>query len=346
MIQVLDVLNVSGVSEVRETEMTMVAGTLRRSQQRAIDRIFSHEITARMRGLSDAASRLDAADRLLLEEGSFIHSTEFETLTLPGLEARRDEGDLFVKQRSAGDSEGVIDRMASTALLTHHGEQYYFCRMNYLMFWANALRSTLKPNRATAKTVARIQVLLAEAQRSRSTIVDSNLRLVLSLARKFSNNDLEFEDLVSEGSLILVKAVDKFDYSRGFRFSTYATHSIQRHFFRRWKTNQRRSGLVQVSSPEILAELVPTAEPEIESDLDVAQLKPIMRKMATELDEREQHIILERYGLGPTGVAQTLRALAADLGISKERVRQLQIKALDKLQELANVPKPVAVSAS
>lgn len=327
--------------------MTIVAGTQRRSQQRAIDRVFAQGINNRVRVLGDSLRRAEAADGLLLEEGSFIHSAEFETLTLTELEARRDESELFVKQRSGADSEGVIDRMASTALLTHHGEQFFFCRMNYLMFWANALRATLNPKRATAKTIARVQVLLAEAQRSRATIVDSNLRLVLSLARKFSNNDLEFEDLVSEGSLILVKAVDKFDYSRGFRFSTYATHSIQRHFFRRWKTNQRRSGLVQVSSPEILAELVPAMEPEVDSDLDVAQLKPIMRQMATELDEREQHIILERYGLGPTGVAQTLRALAADLGISKERVRQLQIKALDKLQDLAGASaKPVAASVS
>ena len=225
--------------------------------------------------------------------------------------------------------------MASTALLTHHGEQYFFRRMNYLLFWANAFRATLKPTRATAKSIARVEVLLREANRSRSTIVDSNLRLVLSLSRKFSNSDLEFEDLVSEGSLILVKAADKFDYSRGFRFSTYATHSIQRHFFRRWKTNQRRSNLVQVSSPEILAELVPTEEPDTESAVDVAQLKPIMKRMTDQLDEREQHIVLERFGLGPTGVAQTLRSLAADLGISKERVRQLQIKALDKLQDIA-----------
>ncbi len=327
--------------------MTTYAGTKKRAQQRAIDRIFADGITKRLRRLETPKQRTEAADQLLLEEGSFIHTEEFEALSLSELESRRDEGELFVKQRASADKEGVIDRMASTALLTHHGEQYFFCRMNYLMYWANVLRSTLNPRRPTAKAIARIQVLLAEARRSRATVVDSNLRLVLSLARKFSNNDVEFEDLVSEGSLILVKAVDKFDYSRGFRFSTYATHSIQRHFFRRWKTNQRRSGLVQVSSPEILAELVPAFEPEDESDIDVAQLQPIMRRMATELDEREQHIILERYGLGPTGVARTLRALAADLGISKERVRQLQIKALDKLQELAGAPrKPFAPSIS
>ena len=63
-----------------------------------------------------------------------------------------------------------------------------------------------------------------------------------------------------------------------------------------------------------------------------------MQQMADQLDDREKHIVLERFGLGPTGVSQTLRALAADLGISKERVRQLQIKAISKLQDIASTP--------
>lgn len=315
--------------------IAVTRGNKSRTQQRAFDRVFSDEITRETEILRDASRRAEVVERLLLEEGSFIHNEAFESLSIGEIESTRDEGELFVKRNSTGEAEGVIDRMASTALLTHHGEQFFFRRMNYLMFRANAFRAVLKPKRATARSVARVVVLLREANRSRSTIVDSNLRLVLSLSRKFSNSDLEFEDLVSEGSLILVKAVDKFDYSRGFRFSTYATHSIQRHFFRRWKTNQRRSSLVQVSSPEILAELIPTEVPDIDDAIDVAQLKPIMKRMTDQLDEREQHIVLERFGLGPTGVAQTLRSLAADLGISKERVRQLQIKAIDKLQEIA-----------
>ena len=324
-----------------------------RSQQQRFDRAFGQTVNRYAGKLGRAAKRVAVAEDLLLAEGSFIHNVDFETLSIAELEAAAETSELFVKQRPRAESEGVIDRMASSALLTHHGEQFFFRRMNYLMFWANSFRARLKPKRATAKSIARVQVLLEEAQRSRSTIVDSNLRLVLSLARKFSNNDLEFEDLVSEGSLILVKAVDKFDYSRGFRFSTYATHSIQRHFYRRWKTNQRRGSLIQVSSPEILAELVPTDEPLEDDTLDIAQLTPIMQRMAGELDEREQHIVLERFGLGPTGVAQTLRSLAADLGISKERVRQLQIKGIAKLQEIADglsgngsVPTPKTLSCS
>lgn len=309
----------------------------RQTQQRAFDRYFGDAINRVEKGLGSATKRKDAAEELLLTESSFIHNGDFELLSISDVDPEPDQP-LFVTQRST-ETDGVIDVMASKALLTHAGEQHFFRRMNYLMFWANSFRTTLKPARATARSIARVEALLAEAQSCRSTIVDSNLRLVLSLARKFSSSNLEFEDLVSEGSLILVKAVDKFDYSRGFRFSTYATHSIQRHFFRRWKTQQRRSSLVQVSSPEILAELIPTEEVDDSDMIDVGQLKPIMQQMADQLDDREKHIVLERFGLGPTGVSQTLRALAADLGISKERVRQLQIKAISKLQDIASSPK-------
>lgn len=306
------------------------------SRQRSFDRFYAEEIKVAAGKLAEAAQRRNVAEEIVQSEGEFIANTDFAALTISQIDASSTESPMFSTKKNATRADGVIDVMASNALLTHHGEQHLFRKMNYLFFWANAFRASLNPQRASAKAIARIQVLMAEAQKCRSTIVNSNLRLVLSLGRKFSNSDLEFEDLVSEGSMILVKAVDKFDYSRGFRFSTYATHSIQRHFYRRWKTNQRRSSVVQVSAPEMLAELVPVEQDQVdEESVDVSQLQPIIQQMSDQLDEREQHIVLERYGLGPSGVAQTLRSLAADLGISKERVRQLQIKAIEKLQDIA-----------
>lgn len=317
----------------------MVAKSTRNARlraQRSFDRAFRDDINGLVQErLCSSSLRESAAEKLSLSEVAFIHDEAFESVSFTELESARFEKDLFARPKVLADGAGIIDRMASTRLLTHHGEQFFFRRMNYLLYWAECFRSTLRPKRATAKAVARVEVLLKQAEQDRATVVAANLRLVLSLSRKFSNSDSEFEDLVSEGSVILVKAVDKFDYSRGFRFSTYATHAIQRHFFRRWKTNERRKHLVQLSPPELLAELVPVAEPEEDPLVDVAELTPIMRELTSQLDEREQHIVLERFGLGPTGVAQTLRSLAADLGISKERVRQVQLKALGKLQEIA-----------
>ncbi len=313
---------------------TAFKSTQRRSRQRAFDRYFGTEIAAAERDLQNVERREVAANGLLLRECAFIANDDFATCPVAEVVNPDRCGPIFIERQEGLGKSGIIDQMAAKRLLTTAGETFLFRRMNFLLFWGNALRSTLKQASATARSIARIRVLFLEARHSRSQIVDASLRLVLSLARKFSNSDSEFEDLVSEGSLILVKAASKFDFARGFRFSTYATHSIQRHFYRRWQTQQRQSRLVLTSAPEVLAELVPAAEPGPADKFDEVDMKPIMDCIGSHLDEREQHIVLERFGLGPSGVSQTLRSLAAELGISKERVRQLQIKAMAKLQEL------------
>lgn len=72
--------------------------------------------------------------------------------------------------------------------------------------------------------------MLEQSEQIRGQLVRSNLRLVASIARKFSTSVQDVEEFSSDGSMILLGAIDRFDYSRRFRFSTYATHSIQRHF--------------------------------------------------------------------------------------------------------------------
>jgi len=165
----------------------------------------------------------------------------------------------------------------------------------------------------------------------------SQLRLVASIARKFSTSVQDVEEFSSDGSMILLGAIDRFDYSRRFRFSTYATHSIQRHFFRAWKVRQRRRQRFPVTSAEILTE-VPEEYNEQPICADPqAVVKELLQQAPDVLDPREHQILLHRFGLGGvSSEARTLREIAADLGVSKERVRQLQLKALEKLRPFLN----------
>lgn len=125
-------------------------------------------------------------------------------------------------------------------LLRPEGERTLFRKMNFCKYRALRLRSQLNPRRPAKRLVDQIETLLRTAERCRSQLVESNLRLVGAIARGFRNSNLDVEELVSEGNVVLLNAVEKFDFSRGFRFSTYATHAIRRHLYRRILRDQRR----------------------------------------------------------------------------------------------------------
>jgi RNA polymerase sigma factor (sigma-70 family) len=172
-------------------------------------------------------------------------------------------------------------------------------------------------------------------ERIRTQLVNSNLRLVASIARKFSSSYGDVDDFSSDGCMILLGAIDRFDYSRKFRFSTYATHSIQRHFFRAWKIRQRRKERFPNAASEILSELPQQVEQSPVCDDPEMVVGRLLSQAESLLDEREHQILLERFGLGGRNKeGRTLREIASDLGISKERVRQLQMKALEKLRQI------------
>ena len=178
-----------------------------------------------------------------------------------------------------------------------------------------------------------IDEMLRVVEQIRCQLVHSNMRLVFSLARKFAPHSSDLDEFCSDGSMILLGAIDRFDYSRGFRFSTYATHSIQRHFYRVWKARQRRKERFPDVGPEMLSS-VPnaTVEQPLWDDPE-AVLNNLLATAESVLDDREHHILLSRFGLkSSTSRAQTLREIAADMGLSKERVRQLQLTALEKLR--------------
>ena len=119
-----------------------------------------------------------------------------------------------------------------TRLLTRDEEQFYFRRMNWLKFRAATLRGELDRRRASLRQIERIEGLLAEADTVKAILITANLRLVVSIAKKFVDATNGFDELVGEGNVALIRSVEKFNFALGNRFSTYATYAIQRHFFR------------------------------------------------------------------------------------------------------------------
>ncbi|MCA9071771.1 MAG: RNA polymerase subunit sigma-70, partial [Planctomycetaceae bacterium] len=111
-----------------------------------------------------------------------------------------------------------------TPLLSPEEEAALFRRFNYLKYRADRLRAKIKPDAPDETQLDEIEFFLQKAHEAWDRLVQANLRLVVSIARRFADSNHSFDELVSDGQIALMNAIEKFDYARGFRFSTYATH--------------------------------------------------------------------------------------------------------------------------
>src|SRR5262249_42188469 len=139
------------------------------------------------------------------------------------------------KPRKARAPEGLPPYLSSlydVSLLSREQEAHLFRKMNYLKFRANQLREAIDPARAKAAHRDRIERLQEEALAAKNQIIRANLRLVVSIAKKYLAPSNNFFELISDGNMSLIRAVEKFDYARGNKFSTYASWAIMRNYIR------------------------------------------------------------------------------------------------------------------
>ena len=117
-------------------------------------------------------------------------------------------------------------------LLSPEEELRLFRRYNYCKFQADVLRRDLGPYQNPTPLIEKIESLLSEATESKNAIIRANLRLVVGIARRHIGPQAGLLELISDGNISLMRAVEKFDYSRRYRFSTYATWAISRDYAR------------------------------------------------------------------------------------------------------------------
>lgn len=232
--------------------------------------------------------------------------------------------------------------LCEAQLLSPEQEQRLFQRMNYLRYRAANLLERHDRSTAWQWDIERARGLLRSADWHRDCIVQANVRLVISIVKKFVNQQCGFDDLLSDGIMALIRSVDKFDYQLGFRFSTYATQVVRRNSYR--FVMERQDERLKVTN-SIGEGGVDIAEDTSESSLDEHRWNELRNCLASyleQLDRREKFIIRARFSLGSHRRVQTLQRLADKLGISKERVRQLEKRAMEKLTSMANDPTSMA----
>jgi RNA polymerase primary sigma factor/RNA polymerase sigma factor len=220
-------------------------------------------------------------------------------------------------------------------LLTREQEVWLFRKFNYLKHKAVKLREQLDPERPNARLMDQIERLYEEIVELKNRIVRANLRLVVSIAKRRVSPGDSFFDLVSDGNMSLIRAVEKFDYARGNKFSTYASWAIMKNYARTIPDEHKRQDRFRATDIEFLQTAADRREDEYQQRLAASDRMQQVGRFLDRLDSREQTIIIRRYGLDHEHEPQTLKEVGSALGVTKERVRQIEAKALEKLREAA-----------
>ena len=197
----------------------------------------------------------------------------------------------------------------------------------------------------TAKEEAEYLELLgrgsaAERRRAKEILVERNLRLVAHIAKKYQNVDEDMEDLISIGTIGLIKAIDSFDAGKG-KLSTYASRCIDNELLMLLRTKKKTSREVSLYEPigtdregnEIhLLDVIEQEQIDIVDKMEVEdKLSHLTDMIHEKLNDREQEIIMLRYGL-PDREEITQREIGRKLGISRSYVSRIEKKALEKLK--------------
>jgi len=245
------------------------------------------------------------------------------------------------KQSTVKPPPGLPPYLASLysiPLLTREEEVYYFRKMNYLKYKAAKLRERIDPTRPKASELAELEKLLDEATEIKNFLIRSNLRLVVSIAKRHIRANTNFFEMVSDGNMSLIRAIEKFDYTKGNKFSTYASWAIMKNYARSIPAEHTRLDRFRTGHDEIFQNSSDDRTSQYEEELINQQQRQLIEEILGQLDPRERDIITYRFGLD-YGEPQTLEQVGRRFGVTKERIRQIEARALRKLRKIAQEEK-------
>jgi RNA polymerase sigma factor (sigma-70 family) len=230
-----------------------------------------------------------------------------------------------------------VDAAASTkvlkrASLSADQEKTLFLRYNYAKFRQAKVRKAMQ-KRATQKRKKQLSLWEKRAEHMREKIVHANLPLVPSMAQRANVSGVEFTEMMSEGYMAILRSVEKFDISRGFKFSTYACRAILAAFHRMGSKNYtyRKHVPVQFDIPIERSDFTDKRH-EDQRLTAVEAVRRVLQSNIAELSEIEDRIIRQRFPMLDSDRPKTLAQVGRNVGLSNERVRQIEKRGLAKIR--------------
>jgi len=288
------------------------------------------------------------AQRLLDQPLDYIPNEDFEKpeLTAEILAIMPGAEDYEDKKRSMRAPRDVPPELAACyeyPLLSAVQERHLFRQMNFLKYQSAQLRKELckeaegpiDPTRVKIQTLNEIERLQEQASIVKEMLINANMRLVVNIAKRHAAQTDNFFELLSDGNMSLIRAVEKFDFGRGFKFSTYASWAIMKNFARTIPDEKHRRERFVTGHDEVFEIAPDTRSDEHEAVATKDRATHSINRLLEYLEPREREIIRMRAGLDTHAKGMTLEEIGQQFGITKERVRQLNARAMKKLRSLA-----------
>ena len=174
---------------------------------------------------------------------------------------------------------------------------------------------------------------------ARDKLIEHNLRLVAHIVKKYEHNKDDTDDLISIGTIGLIKGIDSFSYKHGTRITTYCARCIENEILMYYRNNKKNSKNISINEPvgfdkegnEIsFLDILKTPDPDFAMDIHLKNNIKLLKKYFSVLTEREKEIITKRYGLNDEDEV-TQKEIAKDLGISRSYVSKIEKRALTKI---------------
>src|SRR5688572_21872731 len=327
-------------------EATMAANTVKSKNQKPAAK--AKPVQKTVRGVVSAekeSKRASPIPRLLRQKAEALMLEVYDFMDSEHFQRPRIEKELFEDkipplplvswyQPTRDDAFEADKQVAAPQLMKPAEEKLMFLRFNFAKLKLGRIQRRIKRYGLTKKDAQELLQWHNRFEHLREYLVRTNLALVLAMAKRTRLGDVDFAEIVSEGNMALIRAVDKFNVDRGFKFSTYACRAILKAFSRTAMKSSRHKMRFPVEfEPDMeKSDWTDRRRDQVEEDC-IDELKAIVDRNLADLSDTEQTVIRRRFNWQQEEESPlTLEEVGQIIGVTKERVRQIQNKALAKIR--------------